>query len=147
MLGFSQKSDHIVKPSIGLYLEHIQFFNPELAYGSNLYPGLELNFKHSVRGINWIGTDFGILYNTDEELPTFYLGIAIRKSFFEDKMAVHFLLPRMSMPFDGWRPIGYNTPFGFEFRFGKEKVRVKISTLFYNNGVVNRLTVFYKILK
>tara|TARA_R110000796_G_scaffold231853_3_gene349888 strand:- start:7954 stop:8472 length:519 start_codon:yes stop_codon:yes gene_type:complete len=150
LLSFTSfaQSDHFAEPSIGTYVEYAQVVVSEdegsRYTGKTFYPCLELDFKHGLRGIEYIGTNFGLRIDNDLQMPVFYLGITLRHKFFNNFVQGSLILPRMTMPFDGWKPIGYNAPFGFAVRVFKGHLRLRSETLFYKNGFTTRVGMFYK---
>jgi len=150
LLSFTSfaQSDHFAEPSFGTYVEYVQIIESKdkgnRYTGKILYPGLELDFKHGLKEIEYIGTNFGFRIDNDLQMPTFYLGITLRHKFFNNFVQGSLILPRMTMPFDNWKPIGYNAPFGFAVRVFKGHFRLRSETLFYRNGFTTRVGVFYK---
>ena len=132
---------HIARLSVGTYYEQVDFFKREFMRIN--YPGVEVSIRHSLKdNIKWLGTDFGLSYDTENEL-VFNFGLTIRKTIYNNFFGLDLILPRLNMPLDGFHLNKYNTPYGFSLRIFPSKVNIKYTGLVFNNAIVSRLSLNY----
>ena len=137
---FGLFAQHILSPGLSVYHEQVDF----IGESSNrlMYKGLEINVRHSIKTLSWVGTDFGISFDKENDL-VFHFGTTLRATIYNNFFGLDLILPRLNMPLEGFTLNKYNTPFGASVRVLPGRLKVIYTGLVFMNAIQSRLSIQY----